>query len=137
MRNMKGSVSSLVFLFISLAAPTPAATAAAAAAAEDLQQVRSTFNRWLTTHSKSYSTDAEYTHRLSIFASNLVTVERHNAAYEEGYTTYAMSADGPFSDLSDEEFEDLYLMEGQNCSATHVSSGPVPSSYDESGSAVG
>ena len=33
-----------------------------------------------------------------------------------------MSVDGPFADLTDDEF---YLMEGQNCSATHTSPGPV------------
>ena len=63
-------------------------------------------------------------------------MERHNAAYVAGFTTYAMSTAGPFADLTDEEFEELYLMKRQNCSATHVSSGPVPSSYDENGSAL-
>ena len=93
------------------------------------------FDVWLARHSKSYEYSAdptEYDRRLSIFATNLGVVQRHNAAYEAGHTSYAMSVDGPFADLTDEEFTALYLMEGQNCSATtHVSSGPVPDSHDD------
>jgi cathepsin H len=87
------------------------------------------FDAWLTQHSRSYPDPAEYRRRLSVFAANLDAVERHNAAYERGYTTFAMSVDGPFADLTDAEFSALYLMEGQNCSATHTSSGPVPDGY--------
>ena len=88
------------------------------------------FDVWLARHSKSYSADpTEYHRRLAVFATNLGVVQQHNAAYEAGYTSYAMSVDGPFADLTDEEFTALYLMEGQNCSATHASSGPVPDSH--------
>ena len=87
------------------------------------------FDAWLERHSRPYTVESdatEYNRRLAIFATNLNIVRRHNAAYERGYTSYAMSVDGPFADLTDDEFSTLYLMEGQNCSATHTSSGPVP-----------
>jgi len=68
-------------------------------------------------------------YRLSVFATNLQTVERHNAAFERGHTSYAMSLEGPFADLTDTEFETTYLMSKPNCSATHTSSGSVQSTF--------
>lgn len=97
---------------------------------QNFLKISQNFDAWLERHSKSYTADSnptEYNHRLAIFAANLNIVQRHNAAYKRGYTSYAMSVDGPFADLTDDEFSVLYLMEGQNCSATHISSGPVPS----------
>lgn len=110
---------------------------------EDLELL---FERWRVRHGKTYSLGndndngndysndddalraaaAEYSFRKGIFRQNAATVANHNAAYEEGYTSYTMSVDGPFADLTDDEFQSLYLMQPQNCSATHVSSGPVP-----------
>lgn len=82
------------------------------------------FTNWLSRHEKSYSDEREYLHRLNIFAANAEVVERHNDAYEKGYTSYVMTIDSPFADLSDDEFKQSHLMEYQNCSAT--SSGKLP-----------
>ena len=116
----------LILSLSMLAAASLADTSVDESSAENLSQ---NFDAWLERHSKSYTVDSdpsEYTRRLAIYATNLKIVKRHNAAYERGYTSYAMSVDGPFADLTDDEFSSLYLMEGQNCSATHVSSDPVP-----------
>jgi len=91
----------------------------------DYFELRSRFHDWLYRHGKTYS-GSQFSRRLSIFSANAATVERHNEAHLAGLTSYAMTTDGPFADLNDEEFADMYLMEGQNCSATHTSSGPVP-----------
>jgi len=126
------------------------------------------FNKWLKQHNKSYrqpsssnntplSTEDEqqqhdaeevneYEQRLDIFVSNSKKVERHNEAFQKGYTSYAMTvSESPFADLTDEEFRSVYLMEEQNCSATHTkssatmssgaaslleNSGPLPKSID-------
>jgi len=89
----------------------------------------------------------EYERRLEIFIENSNKVDRHNEAYERGYTSYAMTlSESPFADVTDEEFRSLYLMEDQNCSATHhrsltttssnlmasllENSGPLPKSID-------
>ena len=96
---------------------------------QNFLEISQNFDAWLERHSKPYTVESdptEYNRRLAIYATNLNIVRRHNVAYERGYTSYAMSIDGPFADLTDDEFSTLYLMEGQNCSATHVSSGPVP-----------
>jgi cathepsin H len=85
----------------------------------------------MTTHEKTYGSDTpEYDYRLSIFEANAASVINHNDVYQRGLTTYTMSLDGPFADLTDQEFESLYLMEPQNCSATHTSSGPLPYTSD-------
>ena len=86
------------------------------------------FDRWLHRHSKLYTTKEKYSERLSVFARNDDVVSQHNCHYRLGYTSYAMSINSPFADLTDEEFENLYLMDQQNCSATHISSGSVPRS---------
>mmetsp|Transcript_14342 Transcript_14342/g.16989 ORF Transcript_14342/g.16989 Transcript_14342/m.16989 type:complete len:412 (+) Transcript_14342:71-1306(+) len=126
------------------------------------------FNKWLKQHNKSYrhpsvevvtdsyndtpSTEGkqhdaevdEYERRLDIFVTNSKKVERHNEAFQKGYTSYAMTvSESPFADLTNEEFRSVYLMEEQNCSATHKSaamssvsasllenSGPLPKSID-------
>ena len=65
----------------------------------------------------------EYERRLEMFATNAKKVKRHNKAFEAGFTSYKMTVDdSPFADLSDEEFRLGYLIESQDCSATHVSS---------------
>jgi len=64
----------------------------------------------------------EYERRLDIFIGTSEKVDRHNDAYQRGYTTYAMTLlDSPFSDVTDEEFRSERLMASQNCSATHTS----------------
>ena len=111
-------------------ANTPSSPTQTQSSARKFLETSQHFDAWLSQHSKSYPDPAEYRRRLSVFAANVDAVERHNAAYDRGYTTYAMSVDGPFADLTDAEFSALYLMEGQNCSATHTSSGPVPDGYN-------
>jgi len=126
------------------------------------------FDKWLKHHDKSYrhpyvevvsdfyndnpSTEGkhhdaeieEYERRFEIFKTNSKKVDRHNRAYQKGYTSYAMTLLGsPFADLTDEEFRSVYLMEEQICSADHKSSamssisallldnnGPPPKSID-------
>ena len=85
------------------------------------------FNKWISKHNKEHyhQNQKEYQKRLNIFQNNANVVQRHNYAYEKGLTSYAMSLDSPFSDFTDEEFHSLYLMDSQNCSATHTSSGPL------------
>jgi cathepsin H len=97
------------------------------------QTLRSQFDQWMATHQKTYESDtdtSEIDYRLSVFPANAATVMNHNDAHQRGLTTYTMSLDGPFADLTDQEFESLYLMAPQNCSATHVSSGPLPYTSD-------
>jgi len=83
------------------------------------------FQQWLEFHGKVYETTEEYLYRQEIFRANAAIVARHNDAYDRGYTKYVMSTKSPFADLTDQEFMSLWLMEGQNCSATHTSSGTL------------
>lgn len=63
---------------------------------------------------------------MGIFRENQALVERHNAAFEDGLTSYSMTMDSPFADMSADEFVSSYLMESQHCSATtHRSSGKL------------
>jgi len=81
--------------------------------------IDSEFHRWQEKHGKSYSDDRlEYEHRLGIFAENSLLVDRHNEAHAKGWTSFAMTIDGPFADLTDDEFRSTHLMAPQNCSAT-------------------
>ena len=110
----------------------PTLSAAAARDVVATPDLRLRFDRWLAAHGKSYNERErranEYSRRLSVFASNADIVRRHNEAHQAGLTSYMMSMDGPFADVTDEEFSGGLggLMTPQNCSATHVSSGPVP-----------
>ena len=85
------------------------------------------FDAWMIRHDKAYSNAGEYLNRRAIYLKNRQLVDTHNYAYQQGWTLYNMTVEGPFADLSHEEFETAYLMEGQNCSATHTSSGKVSS----------
>jgi cathepsin H len=82
------------------------------------------FDRWAARHEKTLSS-FERRRRLAIYTANAALVAAHNAAFERGQTSYQMTLDGPFSDLTDDEFRQHYLMATpQNCSATtHRSSG--------------
>ncbi len=86
---------------------------------------RLSFEDWVEKHGKIYDDDVELQKRLKVYLANAEIVERHNQAFEKGYTSFAMTMDSPFSDLTDEEFHSSYLMESQNCSATHTSSGKL------------
>jgi cathepsin H len=73
----------------------------------------------------SYATSAEGRLREEIFLANAATVQRHNQAYAQGATLFAMTLENPFADWTAAEFAAAYLMDSQNCSATHTSSGPL------------
>ena len=89
-------------------------------------KVTASFSNWIQLHQKSYQSEEEYQQRLLAYATNAALVDRHNDAHAKGLTSYQMKMDGPFSDLTFAEFEDLYLMEARDCYPTHTSSGPVP-----------
>jgi len=55
-------------------------------------------------HGKSYQTEAEYQHRLSIFLKSAAFVRRHN---REGHS-YSVAIN-KFADLTNEEFKAIYL----------------------------
>jgi cathepsin H len=84
-----------------------------------------TFAGWRALHEKSYESPSELQLRRAIFKVNAGIVRRHNQAFEQGWTSYAMTLSSPFADLSADEFASTYLMDGQNCSATHRSSGTL------------
>ena len=83
------------------------------------------FDRWLVLHGQSYDSVEELFLRRDIFEANSDIVRRHNQAFEYGLTSYAMTVASPFADLTADEFATAYLMNGQNCSATHRSSGKL------------
>ena len=85
---------------------------------DDHNDDTSLFHSWLQRHDKSYENEQEFNHRLNVFLFNSKLVEKHNLAFEMGYTTYKMTMNNLFSDLTDEEFSRTHLMESQNCSAT-------------------
>lgn len=93
------------------------------------------FAAWQERHGKTYSSAKEAEQRFGMWQDNRRHVEEHNAAYKLGQTLYKKTIDGPFADLTDDEFATMYLMqEPQDCSATsHRSSGrlrPLPSSFE-------
>jgi len=89
-------------------------------------EVKASFAKWIELHQKPYQSEEEYQQRLLAYATNSDLVDRHNEAHSQGLTSYQMKMDGPFSDLTFAEFEDLYLMKKRDCYPTHTSSGPVP-----------
>jgi len=93
------------------------------------------FKGWLNLHTKSYGSEVEHKKRLAIFNENHELVKQHNAAFEVGITSFSMTMESPFADLTADEFSTLYLMEPQQCSATtHQSSGRLrPSNNGEVG----
>jgi len=89
-----------------------------------ISQAALDFNGWLKINAKSYESDVEYEKRLTIFRENHDLVEKHNAAFEAGLTSFSMTMDSPFADITADEFAIQYLMQPQHCSATtHRSSG--------------
>jgi cathepsin H len=75
-------------------------------------------------HIRWYRSYKEIDERFAIWQDNYRHVQEHNEAYENGFTLYKKSMNGPFADWTDEEFAAFYLMEPQHCSATtHTSSG--------------
>ena len=86
---------------------------------------QSNFKNWVERNRRHYSSQIEHQARLSIFLQNTQRVQQHNEAYEKGMTSYTMTIDSPFADLTDDEFKTAYLMDSQECSATHESSGTL------------
>ena len=85
------------------------------------EQARSFFQLWMERHNKEYQDKEEVELRLETFVTNAQTVAFHNDAYAKGWSLYAQTImNSPFSDMTEEEFSATYLMESQNCSATHV-----------------
>jgi len=74
--------------------------------------IEDSFKSWMTVHSKSYKSNAEFQHRLNVYKNNLAIVEDHNRR-NLGFTL-AMNL---FADLSIEEFAQLYLQPKFNGSA--------------------
>jgi len=87
------------------------------------------FDSWLNRNEKVYPSSTEYSKRFSIYVSNNALVNHHNAAYEKGVTSYAMTMDGPFADLTFDEFQASYLMmkkKAKDCYATPSQESSVP-----------
>lgn len=91
----------------------------------DHHQQRLAFSQWQECYSKTYVSLEQEEHRFGVWCENHRHVQEHNEAYQQGYTLYSKSMDGPFADMTDEEFSAKYLMQvAQDCSATsHRSSG--------------
>lgn len=82
------------------------------------------FEQWRSLHEKVYAPE-EAQLREKAWLQNMGIVARHNKDFEEGRTTYAMTMESPFADLTADEFAVRHLMDPQNCSATHSSSGKL------------
>mmetsp|Transcript_6486 Transcript_6486/g.7499 ORF Transcript_6486/g.7499 Transcript_6486/m.7499 type:complete len:425 (-) Transcript_6486:239-1513(-) len=76
------------------------------------------FRSWQNINNKKYSSKNELLLREKIWYNNQVKVVHHNDAYNAGYTSWKMTMQSPFADLTAAEFTALYLMDQQHCSAT-------------------
>ncbi|KAL3649641.1 putative cysteine protease rd19d [Castilleja foliolosa] len=93
------------------------------------------FKRFMVEYGKEYATDAEYLHRLGIFAENLIRAAEHQAM-----DPTAVHGITQFSDLSGEEFEGMYMgVKGEGVSGTsengvgaaeEMGVGELPESFD-------
>lgn len=92
------------------------------------------FKNFMEEHGKEYPTRAEYLHRLGIFAKNLIRAAEHQAM-----DPTAVHGVTQFSDLSEEEFEGLYMgVKGGSADAPWESGvvaaemevGDLPESFD-------
>jgi len=93
------------------------------------------FLQWMEKHDKvrdgkyyiSYSVNSqEYWHRFSIYKENVLLAIEHNNKYErkeDGYT-YVKDIDNAYMDLTDEEFQNIYLSK-LNMSADTIISSPT------------
>jgi hypothetical protein len=116
------------FLLVWLAAATNLTATLALSSGDPSPNHHLDFDTWMIRHDKAYSkNEREYLDRRAIYWRNQKLVDKHNYAYQRGWTLYNMTLEGPFADLSHEEFEASHLMESQNCSATHTSSGKISS----------
>ncbi|XP_048567549.1 ervatamin-B-like [Triticum urartu] len=67
----------------------------------------SRFHVWMTAQNKSYSTSDEKARRFEVYRSNMRYIEAVNADATTSGLTYKLG-EGPFTDLTDEEFMTLY-----------------------------
>ncbi|KAL5569416.1 hypothetical protein UlMin_025991 [Ulmus minor] len=72
-------------------------------AANDILGAEKHFEIFIEKYGKSYATREEYLHRLGIFAGNLIRATEHQLL-----DPTAVHGVTPFSDLSEEEFEEMY-----------------------------
>ncbi|KAF7020868.1 hypothetical protein CFC21_033917 [Triticum aestivum] len=84
------------------------------------------FHVWMTAQNRSYSTSDEKARRFEVYKSNMRYIEAVNAEATTSGLTYELG-EGPFTDLTDEEFMALYtrqiLEDDEQIITTHV--GPV------------
>ncbi|KAE8766575.1 papain-like cysteine proteinase [Hordeum vulgare] len=72
---------------------------------QDLMMDR--FHVWMTVHNRSYSTAGEKARRFEVYRSNMRFIEAVNAEAATSGLTYELG-EGPFTDLTNEEFMELY-----------------------------
>lgn len=65
------------------------------------------FHVWMTVQNRSYSTAGEKAHRFEVYRSNMRFIESVNAEAATSGLTYELG-EGPFTDLTNEEFMALY-----------------------------
>ncbi|KAK4480363.1 hypothetical protein RD792_013435 [Penstemon davidsonii] len=93
------------------------------------------FINFMQEYGKEYSTRAEYLHRLGIFAKNLIRAAEHQAL-----DPTAVHGVTQFSDVSEEEFERMYMgvkgggsaaaWENEAVAAAEMEVGDLPESFD-------
>ena len=81
------------------------------------------FDKWVGFMNKNpknekYKSETERLLRERIWNENQVSVKLHNAAYDEGHTSWKMTMKSPFADMTSVEFAASHLMDAQKCSAT-------------------
>ena len=96
-----------------------AALALSTPVVEDTDGTESEWLSWLQAHNKTYGTTEEHDKRRGIWLQSRAEVLRHNA---DTTKSWSMKLNA-FADLSWAEFKAFHLMDSQNCSATHKSSG--------------
>ena len=74
------------------------------------KEARFLFAKWTIRHGKKYSSTREEKRRYAIFKDNLRAVDEENAAF--GRKSYRSSIDGPFSDLTHEEWVSSPMVNG-------------------------
>jgi len=92
------------------------------------------FEQWASNHGKAYKTEAEKASRLATFQQNSAIVDKLNSD-EEDSAVYSL--DGPFADLTPEEFSQKMLMTPREAPAFHdkaerltVAASNAPASVD-------
>lgn len=95
------------------------------------------FHVWMTAHNRSYSTSDEKARRFEVYMSNMRYIEAVNAGATTSGLTYELG-EGPFTDLTDEEFMALYTgqipEDDEQIITTHV--GPVNGAHTYEGVTV-